>query len=706
MIYATNFIDFSNDEALFLSVKKGNVTRFYYDGSGNFAGDFSNYEPIEFATVSGESSRREWYTISEISDYIKNGFIAAEDREFYSHHGVNLRRTVAAAVNYLFNSDNGFGASTISQQVIKNISGDNERTAKRKFHEMVRAYYLEQKHSKEEIFEVYLNIIPMGEKTSGVGLASLVYFGKDPNEVSLSEAAALVGITNAPSRYNPYINYDACISKRNVVLGAMLECGYIDDTEYNNAISEELSLLPRGSLDDNINSWFVETVCDELCRDLMERYNYSLTAARSLIANGGLDVYTTMDINIQTVLEEYFRDKSNDELQYSMVVTDSSSTDLRGIIGASGEKSGNRLLNFAQVPRVPGSTLKPLALYAPLINSKRVTWSTIFDDSPIEFSENSDGTVKAFPRNSPNVYEGNITLSKALTYSKNTVAVRLYNMIGADEIYNHLKNDYGFDTVIKSGVNAEGKKITDLSVSPLALGQLSYGIPLRSLTEAYTAFSNDGRLAAQRSYIACTDSSGKTIIRKESNEKQIYSKECAQLMTQMLMRVVNSGTASSIRLKEICDVAGKTGTSGNSRDKLFIGYTPYYSAGIWCGYDTNRSVYGSPQLYAWDDVMREIHKIKLGSSEEIATFSTSKLIYSAYCKDSGKLFSPDCLLDSDGDRLEYGYFIKGTEPQECCDAHRENNSQEKTPDIYNASKFVIPDEDRKKQGLLFKGNGV
>ncbi len=667
--YAYHNVDLDADEALFAAARSGNVTRFYYDESGEGYDDFTKYKPVELDYVSGAAEHREWYSYSEISEDLKNAFIATEDRAFYDHHGVNVKRTAAAMLGYITGIGDGFGASTITQQVIKNISGDNERTARRKLNEIVRAFHLEYTHSKEEIFEVYLNVVPMGEGVAGVGLAAERYFGKEPCELTLAECATLVGITNAPTRYNPYLNYDACLKKRNVILHSMLECGFIGESEYSSATSEPIRLTERVKNSARIYSWFVESVCDELIDDLMREHSYSYDAARILVFNGGLSVYTTIDPKVQSTLEEYFEDTNilpsevSDGLEMAMVVYNSRA-ELCGIIGAQGVKSGNRLLNNATVPHPPASALKPLALYAPLIDSGEITWSSIVDDSPVEIYENGDGSITEYPHNSPDVYSGEITVADALTNSKNTVVVRLYKMLGAEKIYKNLTEKYGFDTIVRSAKASGRGTVTDLAVSPLALGQLSYGISLRKLTGAYTAFPAQGRLYESRSYVLCLDSQGNRLFKKESDFKRVFSRECAQVMNQMLMRVVKQGTASRITLDTIVDTAGKTGTSSSSRDKLFVGYTPYYTAGIWCGYtDGNHSFYSSAHLDLWDAVMKEIHEVKLRNIEHPDTFDTSRVARVAYCKNSGLRFSPHCLAE---DSLEYGFFIRGTEPRAIC----------------------------------------
>lgn len=673
-LYVGGDNNFSLDETLFLSAKNSNITKFYYDASYGTGA----YSPKELCSLMPSENKKVWYSYDEIGDNLKAAFISVEDRRFFKHHGVDVKRTAFALVNYFMHIKPKFGGSTITQQVIKNISGDDEQTIKRKLSEIVRATHIEYSHTKEEIFEVYLNIVPMSEGISGVGYASEYYFGKKPDTLTDAEAATLVGITNAPSRYNPYINPKACIEKRNQVLYSMLECGIIGEEEYRASIESELSVINTHRDNNSINSWFVETVCDDISRDLADKKGISQSVARLLIMNGGLNVYTTVNPKIQAILEEYFENKGNFPkdvdagLNYSMVITDSKNGNLLGIVGGVGKKAGNRLLNYALTPHTPGSSLKPLALYAPLINKGRINWATVFDDVPITFNKSSSGEYIEYPKNYPQIYDGLTTVSDALRLSKNTVAVRLYNILGKENIFSSLYDDFGFDTLVSSKRFDNGKTVTDKDVSPLALGQLTYGVSLRKLTEAYTVFPSEGTLSKGRSYVAVYDEDGELILENTASEKRVYTRECSRIMNRLLMRVTDSGTAKIITLGNTVDTAGKTGTSGNDKDRVFIGYTPYYTAGIWCGYVGNEKSIGRQSvshLEIWDDVMKKIHEERLGNEENTESFSVSGLQYLPYCKDSGGLYTDRCMYDVRSVRLEYGYFTSDNKPNKICDKH-------------------------------------
>ena len=665
VFYVYRGINFEADEKLFESAAGYHSTTFYANG----AGEGEDYEPVAIE-ISG-TMRKLFYSYEEISPYLKDGFIAVEDKIFYEHKGINLKRTLLAAFNYVFKREKRFGASTITQQVVKNISGDNQLSLRRKMEEIIRAIHIERKYTKEEILEVYLNVIPMSENIYGVGAASRAYFGKEPSGLLPEEAATLIGITNAPTAYNPYINPDTCKRKRDIVLSVMHVDGVIDDAQYKTAINAPLKVIGREDREDRIDSWFVETVIYDLTVDLAEKYGIAMSTARMMLLGGGYKVYTTMNPDVQSTLEEYFEDTDNfpkeisNGLNYAMVITDTETGNLVGIVGRVGRKLGNRLLNHATTPHVPGSTLKPIALYAPLIDEGEINWATVFDDTPVSFTE-SDGEYREYPHNSPNVYDGLTTVKDALRNSKNTIAVRLCNLRTPKKIFNSLKSDFNFDTLIEREGN-----ITDIATAPMALGQLGRGVSLRRITEGYSALSGDGVWRESNSYICLLDHNGRVVIEKEQEERRVFKSSTARIMNQLLMTVTEDGTAGKITLKEKINTAGKTGTSGGSKDKSFIGYTPYYTAGIWCGYDSSdKAVAGlsKSHLEIWDEVMTDIHS-DIFEREDIKEFSTDGLYKLPYCMDSGKLYSGNCIFDPRGIRQEYGYFTEDNAPTGSCDRH-------------------------------------
>ena len=499
------------DELLFDREKGASSTVIYANSS------YSENEYIPVKLDIGGQAKKIYYNLDEISDYLIYGFISVEDRSFYEHSGVDLRRTAYAAANYITGKGK-FGASTITQQLIKNISGDNEVSIQRKVTEMMRAYNVEKNHTKHEIMEVYLNVIPMGNEIYGVGAASEIYFGKSPSELSAAEAATLIGITNAPSAYDPYRNPEKCLEKRNRILQVMFSQGVIDNNELMLSLDTSLNISSKGY--ESTDSWYVETVISDVVRDYAEKMKISESMARLFVLSGGFSIYTPIDLRIQGILDKVFTDTDylsgevKNGLNYSMIVMNPENGDILGIIGGAGKKTQNRILNQALVPHPPASTLKPIALYAPLIDSDVINWSTIFDDVPTSFTE-KDGEVYEYPHNSPDRYDGLMTVKDAIKYSKNTIAIRAYNLRGAENIFNTLKYDYGFDTLVESRKNANGSILTDKAEAPLALGQLTDGVSLRKLTEAYTAFPSYGKKMQSRTYLYVTDKGGEVILKND-----------------------------------------------------------------------------------------------------------------------------------------------------------------------------------------------
>ena len=658
-------INFEADERLFEGAKSFNSTTFYANG----ADPGEDYLPVKIE-CSGEV-RKVFYSSEEMSRYLKDGFVAVEDKIFYEHKGVDIKRTLMAAINYLTKKQKVFGASTITQQVVKNISGDNQPSIKRKISEIIRAIHIERGYTKEEILEVYLNVVPMSENIYGVGAASHAYFGKEPADLLPEEAATLIGITNATTAYNPYLNSEACLKKRNIVLSVMHKDGIISDDEYEKAVKKELNVIPREERDDRFDSWFVETAIEEITSDLAQKYEISTSAARMMLLRGGCSVYTTMNYKAQSILEDYFENTANfpeeinNGLNYAMVITDSATGDLAAIVGRVGKKEGNRLLNHALVPHTPGSVLKPIALYAPLIDRHKINWASVIDDVPVSFSK-TEGGYNVYPHNSPDVYDGLTTVKDGLRLSKNTLAIKLCKMLGAKNVFKSLVDNYKFDTLVEK----EGSQ-TDIADAPMALGQLTHGVSLLRLTEAYSVFPKEGKRSDARSYLSVVDYKGAELIRKKKEEEEVINPFTARIMTQLLLTVTESGTASRISLKNNVDTAGKTGTSGGSKDKLFVGFTPYYTAGIWCGYDNSQSGISSlskSHLEIWDQIMTILHS-ELPDEGQIKHFSTEGLLYLPYCRDSGMIYSSVCLFDPRGTRCEYGYFTADNCPSEACSAH-------------------------------------
>ena len=608
--------------------------------------------------------RSEWIDIYDIPENLKNAFIAVEDKRFYEHSGVDWLRTIKATLNHVFRFDkSGYGGSTITQQLIKNVTGENDFTVKRKIEEIYRALRIEKKLSKNEILENYLNVVYMSENCYGVSSASKLYFEKNVDELTLTECAALAAIVQNPSKYDPYKNPQNNEARRKTVLGQMLSQGMISEKEYEASINERIWI--SDTVEDNRNSgiysWYTEALLDEVSSDLARKYDISKGVARNLILKGGYNIYSVIDPEIQKTAEKVFENykayvDNQDGLypQSSCVVLDPYTSDVLAIVGGVGKKDGNLVYNRATKAKRPlASVIKPLSVYAPGLESGAIDYSTVFDDTPLELR---DGVW--WPKNSPNRYRGLIPVYYAVAHSVNTVAVKALQRVGMSKSHEYLT---------RFGISIDSAR--DFNEASLGLGQLTYGETLLNVTNAYNAFANGGIVSNPKTYLYVTNGNGKKILEKEERKRRAISPENAYIMTMMLNKVVEEGTASSIKVKAKIETAGKTGTSSNSEDKWFIGYTPYYTCGVWTGFDTPRrmNVIKNPSCALFDAIMCAIHKKDNGF---VRFIKPENVVEAEFCADSGMITGEACKRDERGDRILTGYFVKGKEPNVMCDMHK------------------------------------
>ena len=659
VIYVNSQISKEIDLSL-IRTGASSVTKIYYFDREN--GEIDTSSPIELKDEQIFLQKHEWFSFYDMPKSLSNAFIAIEDHRFYEHNGVNWMRTGEATLNYIKNwGKSEFGGSTITQQLVKNLTGDNKPTPKRKLEEIFRAMNLEKKLGKNEILELYLNVVYLANNCYGVGTASQMYFGKDASDLTIAECASLAAIVKNPNKYDPYNNPQNNLERRNLILSQMLSQKMISDKEYNDAVNEEL--VVNSNIDNEkssgVYSWYTEALIDDVIEDLMKKHNLSYEGAYMLVAKGGLRIYSTIDPNVQKEAEKVFEDYKSYILPQSdgsypeagCVILDPQTSDVLAVIGGVGKKSANRIFNRAYDAKRPlGSVIKPLSVYAPAIENRVLTYGTAYDDVPLEYNNGA-----YWPHNSPNKYRGLVSVNYAVEHSINTVAVKALKDLGINESYNFLRNNLEFSL-----------DENDRSEAPLALGQLTNGESLLKTTNAYTIFANGGSLYEPRTYLYVTDNYGNVILENEASSKKVISKETSSIMNIMLQNVVKNGTASTVSLKNV-SIAGKTGTSSDNKDKWFIGYTPDYACGVWVGYDTprNMSYSKNPAIEYFNAIMS-----KLENSNE-SLFLSGDIVESQYCVDSGKLPSDSCFLDPRVNRVQTGYFIRGTEPKESCDIHKE-----------------------------------
>ncbi len=639
----------SVDDDLINAVKNSDRTKFYcFDYSDRV------YQTGEAKECENVSLTNE--IISEYTSYDKfpqeliDAFVSVEDKRFFSHNGIDYRRSIGAVINYVLGGKKTFGGSTITQQLVKNLTGNDAFLIDRKLTEAFCAMDLEAKFEKSEIVEMYLNIINLSNGCRGVSAASMYYFSKDVGKLDLCECACLAAITNNPSKYDPLKHPELNKERRNIVLGCMLENGKLSQQEYESAIKEDICLNISKAQTSKINSWYIDAVIKDVISDFSSKYGVSKQTASVLLYKGGYKIYTAMDTKIQSILDDYFENCNNFPIgkngeipQASMIIIDPNSGDILGIAGAVGEKKGNRVQNYATDTKRPsGSAIKPLSVYAPAIDSGIINWSSIIEDSPIRTDKK---TNLPWPSNANNKYLGDVNVKYGISNSLNTVAVRILNILGERNSYDFLCN--------KLNIKSLNEK-EDIGEASLALGQHSHGITLRELTAGYSVFQN-GIASNARTYYKVTDANERIILDNCHSPKEAISEESASIMTKLLQTVVDDGTASDyITLTDKTEVAGKTGTTQFSYDKYFIGYTPELLAGVWQGYEypkTIDSFKGNYSIIVWDDIMNKIYEeTEYG---KITEFNVSNNVkpYS-YNKKTGA--APE--IYDDPEEIELGWF--------------------------------------------------
>ena len=572
-------------------------TVWYQDASGEWR---------ELANLSGKE-KRVWVDYDEIPWYMEKALVAIEDKRFYNHKGVDWYRTAGAFVEMFARMQTSYGGSTITQQLIKNLTGENEITIQRKLTEIFGALELEKKYDKREIMEWYLNAVYFGEGCWGVQTAAQTYFGKDVKDLSMAECAAIVGITNLPTYYDPFYNEENNKKRQETILWEMYDQGYIDHAQYEQAKSEELAFTrtPGEEYTQEIMSYYTEMVIDDVINDLMKLKGIGRDTAKTLLYNGGYQIYCCLDTGVQACIDQIYTNldaipytRSDQQLQSAIVVMDPYDGRILGISGGVGEKVINFGLNRATgTYRSPGSSIKPIASYGPAVDLGLITPDTlVLDENDISLRGTS-----WFPQNDGGQNFGLVTIYSALQYSLNTVAAQIVDKLpmGPQTSYDYLTTRLGVTSLVPA----------DCDYAPMALGQLTNGITVREMCQAYCAFVNDGIFTYGRSYSMVSDKEGNVVIDNVPNTIQAFKPNTAYVMTYMMQNGVEHGTGTEAALWTV-PVAGKTGTSGDYKDRWFVGCTPYYVAAVWTGYDTPEIIHvgGNPASQIWRKVMAPVHE--------------------------------------------------------------------------------------------------
>ncbi len=639
-VYVFKYIN--SDNGVDLSAVDLNYTTILY------AYDKNTGEPYELQRIHQEENRI-WVDYDKIPKHVVNAAIAIEDKRYLQHQGVDWIRTFGSFINqFIPIYSSNAGGSTITQQVVRNITGDNAPRVDRKVREIFRALNLEKQYSKDQIMESYLNTVNFGGNTNGIQAAANLYFDKDVSELTIAEGAAIVGITQSPTYYNPFLNPENNKTRRDHIMWEMHDQGLITDAEYEKAKNQEVVFV-RGGGTQKVNtdqSWFVDHVIEEVLDDLVNVAGYTETKAAQLLFSGGLRIYTTVDEEMQNYLNDAFTNFDNypklrnqEMPEAAMVITDVNGKIL-AMMGSNRPKETNRGWNIATMSRRhPGSSIKPIGPYVLSVENDSITYSTVLVDEPLEIVDNGK-TIK-WPTNESNTYTGPMTIDTALRNSINTISAKLTEALGPRTIFDFLKNKLNMYSLVEREVTADGV-ITDITRSSMALGGMAYGVTPLEMAGAYQIFANGGTFTSPYSYYKVLDSQGNVILEKDTTPQRVISFETATVMNKLLQRVVEAGTGNQVKMDGM-PTGGKTGTSTNRRDTWFVGFTPYYVASVWMGYETGNvavdySGYYFPPPILWRNMMKPLHQ-----GLEIKQFpASSNVVSMTYCTETGDIATEYC----------------------------------------------------------------
>ena len=644
---------------------------------------------------------REWVSYSEIPQTLIDVTVAAEDKRFREHHGVDWLRTIRSTLGYFGGSSRIQGGSTITQQVIKNLTGNDEVTPERKVQEIFTALKLEKNYSKEQILETYLNVAFFSNQCYGIQSASKLYFNKDISELNVAEAATLIAITNAPTRYNPLrenpnedygwgTGMEENKERRDYILGEMLDAGMLTQSEYEEWINYEVQLAPREEVQSTsdgltaLTDWHTDQVIEDVITDLQEEYNYTRAYATNMVYSGGYRIYSTMDPDIQQSLEDSYANPdtfpalNNSEYPETAAIVIAPDGSVKGMIGGN-EKTSNRLFNRAtQSQRHPGSTMKPISAYLNAFERDLITWSTTFVDEPLTLTEN--GETFEWPVNYTNSYTHEpMTVQYAVQQSINTVPAQIVNILTPQVCYDTLKNKFQISTLQEADAT---------SLSAMALGGMTTGMTPEELVGCYQIFVTGGMYVKPYTYTHVTDMEGNVILEKDTTQVRVISEETATVLNRLLQTVVSRGTGAQANIQNQTGIvtAGKTGSSTGVKyvngvqvdidnpDLWFIGFTPYYIGGVWMGYDIQEEIYYStyPTPILWKNLMLPIHE-----GLEAADFTYSENVQALqYCTESGDLATENCPSTATG------WYKESYIPSSCI-LHRSSSTTTAEPESEN-----------------------
>ena len=674
-VYINKYV--SNDVEIYLDSYRLNLTSFIYYT------DPETGEEVELSSLHGMEDRV-WVDLEDIPKQLQLAFISVEDNSFYTHQGVNWKRTIGATINWtgMLNDFTG-GGSTITQQLIKNLTDDKDTSVKRKLREIMRALELEQKYEKDDILEMYLNTIYFGQGSYGVQQAAKTYFNKELDELTLAECASIAGIVKNPYGYDLKRFPEKNAERRAIVLGEMKKYGNISESQWKKALEEDVQAYKNSGEDDDstgeeYQSYFVDAVYWAVKEDLQTKLGYSESMAEQLLLTGGLKIITTLDPEIQAKMDAVFLDEDNfpgglgndgTYPQASMVLMDPYTGHVKALYGGRGEKEGDLVLNRAtQTHRSPGSAIKPITVYSPALEYDLVSPITVVDDAPKDFTVRGDGT--GWPYNESRTYSGRTTILNGIAKSYNTVAVDLVQKLGVDRSFNWATKNLGLELVSsmqKTLSDGSVKTYSDKDVSPLSMGSLTTGVTVLEMTAAYSAFVNEAQYTTPILYTKVYDADNKLLLDNTPVTTVAMSTKTRDYMIQLLSGVVETGTGRKAAIDGI-QVGGKNGTTSADNDRWFAGITPYYVGVVWFGFDTPQSLQKfstNPALELWTRVMKDV----LVEAEPAQFTMTTEMNKVSYCLDCGLLATDLCSNDVRGTRVATAMVEASDVPKRNCTCH-------------------------------------
>ncbi len=659
-------------------------------------GEWEEYTRLE------ATQQKIWIELEEMPEYLQKAFIAVEDKDFYKHSGVSWRRTIFAVLNELVYKISGSyiggdegqkqGASTIDQQLIKNLTRDDNSGGidgyLRKIREIYRALKLDKTYEKNDILEAYLNVISFTGNTAGVQAASIKCFNKNVGELSLAECASIAAITKNPYRYDPVAQPENNLARRNYILYEMWQQGYITEDDYNTASAEPV-VTTEGVVDvpeTELTSYFTDKLIEDVSDALTDEYGLNRTETTNLLYNGGLRIYSTVDINLQSITERAMENgssffpqpgvktkavvynddgtKKTDESgnvvmedvmekpQAAMVTVDYTGA-LKAVVGGIGEKTVSRGFNRGtDAVRQVGSTMKPIGAYALAIENNKANWSSPFLDAPVrKMEDEATGEMKDWPANFSKTYSNkDILVCDALAQSINTIAVRVGEKAGISNIYKFNTNMLDITSFISK----------DKAAGPMILGSSTYGVTPYEMAGAYMMFGSGGTHSTLHSFTSIQTGSGKELVKTEVETKQVISSDTAYIMNRLLRGVMEgSGTAAGYSVSGEMDSIGKTGTTSDNKDFWFIGLTPYYCTATWYGYDSGFALNTANGTHAptsaWKYVMQRAQQ-----NLEAKYFPTdTSVVKVRYCTETGGYATDACPSTKEG------YYKQNALPAAC-----------------------------------------